>query len=251
MKTKFLTINKRKIAYSLSINALNPSDPVIVFLGGFMSNMDGTKALFLDKFCKKNKLNFLRFDYSGHGKSSGSFKDFCISDWKNDTLGVINSLINGPVVLIGSSMGGWISLIISKHLKNIIGMICIAAAPDFTKDKIWKGFTKAQKKEIKSNGFVELPSSYPDSPYLITHKLIIDGEKNLIGDKLIKLEFPVRLLQGTSDKEVDLSTALKLLKNIRCDDIDLTLVKNADHQFSNFRSLEKIKDKVKEILRFN
>ena len=129
-------------------------------------------------------------------------------------------------------------------------MICIAAAPDFTKDKIWKGFTQIQKKEIHSNGFVELPSNYPDSPYIITKKLILDGEKNLIGKKPIKLEFPVRLLQGTSDKEVDLSTALELLNNIRCDDIDLTLVKNADHQFSDFRSLEKIKDKINELLKF-
>ncbi len=251
MKTRFLTINKRKIAYSLSINLPNSNKPIIVFLGGFMSNMEGTKALFLEKFCNKNNLNFLRFDYSGHGKSGGSFKDFCISDWKDDTLGVINGLTNGPIILIGSSMGGWISLLVSKTLKNVVGMVCIAAAPDFTKEMIWKSFTQIQKKEIHSKGFVELPSSYPESPYIITKKLIVDGEKNLIGNKPIKLEFPVRLLQGTSDKEVDLSTALKLLRNIKCDDIELTLVKNADHQFSDFRSLEKIEDKVKEILKFN
>ena len=251
MSTNYFSYKNRNIAYSYSKNSSNKNDFLIVFLGGFMSNMEGTKANFLYEYCKKNNYNFLKFDYSGHGLSGGNFNDFCISDWKEETLEIIKFFSKGSVILIGSSMGGWIGLIVGNILSEIKGLICIAAAPDFTEDKIFKNLSVEQIKILTSQGYIEMPSNFSGSPYIFTKKLFDDGKKNLIMKKSLQFDFPVRLLHGTNDNEVDISTSLKLLKKIKCNDIDLTLVKNADHQFSDYKCLNLIKDKLIEIIEIN
>ncbi|MFT4618869.1 MAG: pimeloyl-ACP methyl ester carboxylesterase [Sulfitobacter sp.] len=234
----------RQIAYHLTEGVV----PGVVFLGGFRSDMDGTKALHLEAWAKRTGRAFLRFDYSGHGKSGGDFLDGCIGDWAEDAGQAIQTLTRGPQVLVGSSMGGWISLLISKALpKRIWGLVTIAAAPDFTEDSMWAGFSEAQIDEMSDKGVVHLPSSYGD-PYPITWKLIVEGRKRLVLRDELPLPFPVRFLQGTADEDVGLSTALRLMERADCPDMQLTLVDGADHRFSTAACLDQIEVSVTDVL---
>ena len=233
----FETPQGRKIAY----HKIHGKGLGVVFLGGFKSDMDGTKAVFLEKWAIKNNRPFLRFDYSGHGESSEEFVDGCIGDWKQDAIEIIRSLTNGPQILVGSSMGGWISLILCKEIPNkICGLVGIATAPDFTEDSMWASFTKIQQDHIIKNGYLELPSEYDDGPYIITKKLIEDGRNQLVLKNPLKINFPCRFLQGTADLDVDVSVALNLINHIQGPDIRLTLVKDVDHRFSNLSNLNLI-----------
>lgn len=221
----------------------------IVFLGGFKSDMDGSKALYLEGWAKQNNRPFLRFDYSGHGKSSELFVDGCIGDWAADAMTVISKLTDGPQILVGSSMGGWISLLICRDMpEKVAGFIGIAAAPDFTEDSMWDGFNEQQRDIIQREGQLALPSEYSDEPYIITKKLIEDGRDQLVLRTPLEFNFPVRLLQGTADADVDMSVALRLLEHLTCDDAQLVLVKGADHRFSDDRCLEIITDRLSEVL---
>ena len=245
-KPRYLeTPQNRRIAYHLTPG----TGPVVVFLGGFKSDMHGTKAIHLESWAQAQGRGFLRLDYSGHGQSSGEFLDGCIGDWTNDAKAVIEAVTDGPVVLVGSSMGGWISLILATQLKDkICGIVGIAAAPDFTEDSMWASFTDAQKAELAQNGQVALPSDYSDEPYLITEKLIADGRNHLVLRASLPLPYPVRLLQGTADTDVDTSVALRLLDHASGDDIRLVLVKGADHRFSTPECLALIETSVAEVL---
>lgn len=242
---KFLdTASGRRIAYHLTPGKA----PGVVFLGGFMSDMEGTKAVHLEDWAQRTGRAFLRFDYSGHGQSSGAFADGTIGDWAEDAIAAISALTEGPQVLIGSSMGGWIALLVTRALPDrVAGLVGIAAAPDFTEDSMWAGFTEAQKAALTRNGQIELPSDY-DDPYVITRALIEDGRNNLVLRDPLNLPFPVRLLQGTSDADVDQSVALRLLEHAQGDDIRLTLVKGADHRFSTPECLALIEKSVEKIL---
>ncbi|WP_372604594.1 alpha/beta fold hydrolase [Actibacterium sp.] len=242
---KFLdTASGRRIAFHLTPGKA----PGVVFLGGFMSDMEGTKAVHLEDWAQRTGRAFLRFDYSGHGQSSGAFADGTIGDWAEDAIAAISALTEGPQVLIGSSMGGWIALLVTRALPDrVAGLVGIAAAPDFTEDSMWAGFTEAQKAALIRNGQIELPSDY-DDPYVITRALIEDGRNNLVLRDPLNLPFPVRLLQGTSDADVDQSVALRLLEHAQGDDIRLTLVKGADHRFSTPECLALIEKSVEKIL---
>lgn len=235
MTTSILTTTEgRKIAY----HKTEGQGPCVVFLGGFKSDMNGTKAVFLEDWAKARGRAFLRFDYSGHGESSGKFEDGAIGDWAADALAAVLELTTGKVVLVGSSMGGWVSLLLSRMIpERIAGLVGIAAAPDFTEDSMWAGFSAAQKAELASNGQIELPSEYADSPYIITERLIEDGRQNLVMHAPLDLPFPCRFLQGTADEDVDTSVALRLLDHATGNDIRLTLVKDADHRFSTPENL--------------
>jgi len=237
MTPEFLnTPSGRRIAYHLT-----PGIAPIVFLGGFKSDMGGTKALFLQDWAAGNGRGVLRLDYSGHGASAGRFQDGCIGDWAEDALAVITRTTTGRITLVGSSMGGWISLLLARMMAGkIAGLVGIAAAPDFTEDGIWAGFSAGQKADLLSKGQVEVASQYDDGPYVITKKLIEDGRRNLVLRTPLALPFPVRLLQGTADRDVDMSVALRLLDHARGDDIRLTLVKGADHRFSTDQNLRLI-----------
>ncbi|MBR9862370.1 MAG: alpha/beta hydrolase [Rhodobacteraceae bacterium] len=240
----YLEANGRRIAY----NKTAGTGPGIVFLGGFKSDMEGTKAVYLEDWAKARGRAFLRFDYSGHGESSEAFTDGCIGDWSADALAVLDQLTEGPQVLVGSSMGGWMSLLVARaQPERIKGLVGIAAAPDFTEDSMWAGFDGAQRTALIERGRVELPSEYDDGPYVITRKLIEDGRNHLVLRDPLKLPFPVRLLHGTADTDVAMSVPLRILDHANGDDIRLTFVKGADHRFSDIACLQMILDAVEDV----
>lgn len=244
--TTFLdTEQGRRLAYHRTEGA----GPWIVFLGGLKSDMEGTKALFLEAWARAQGRAFLRFDYSGHGESSGTFEEGCIGDWHQDTLAAVTALTTGPVVPVGSSMGGWQALLLARaRPERIAGMVTIAAAPDFTEDGYWASFTAAQKAQLESEGYVELPSDYME-PYRISKRMIEDGRTRLVLRDPLVLPFPVRCLQGTADSAVSTETALRLLDHADCPDMRLTLVKDADHRFSDGPCLGLIEAAVLDVLR--
>lgn len=223
------TAHGRTLAYSQTDGA----GPGIVFLGGFKSDMTGTKAQFLESWAREHGRAFLRFDYSGHGQSSGDFLDGGIGDWAQDAIDAISTLTRGPQILIGSSMGGWIALLACKAMPDrVAALIGIAAAPDFTEDSMWSGFDDAQRAALLRDGQLRLPSEYDDEPYIITRKLIEDGRQHLVLRSPLPLPFPVRLLQGSDDADVPPAVALRLFDHAESPDMTLTLVKGADHRFS-------------------
>lgn len=226
----FLTTPQgRKLAY----HRRSGNGTGIVFMGGFKSDMSGTKALFLQEWAKRAGRPFLRFDYSGHGQSSGRFLEGCIGDWAEDALAALDALTDGPQVLVGSSMGGWIALLAARaRPQHVAAMVGIAAAPDFTEDSMWAGFDEGQRASLETAGRVELPSDYSDEPYVITRRLIEDGRNHLVLRAPLVLPFPVRLLQGSADTDVPPSVALRLFDHAQSPDLRLTLVKGADHRFS-------------------
>ncbi|MCO4846630.1 MAG: alpha/beta hydrolase [Yoonia sp.] len=242
MTPSFVTPQGRRIAYHLT----DGTGPAIVFLGGFKSDMGGTKAVHLEAWAKAQGRAFLRFDYSGHGESSEAFTDGCIGDWFEDACAAIG-LLSGPLVLVGSSMGGWISLLLARAMpERIAGLVTVAAAPDFTQDSMWAGFDAAQKAELATKGQVALPSDYGD-PYIITKRLIEDGRDHLVLRDPLPLPCPVRFLQGTADADVDMAVALRLLDHAQGPDIQLTLVDGADHRFSDDACLDLITTAVADV----
>ncbi|WP_025053531.1 alpha/beta hydrolase [Sulfitobacter noctilucae] len=234
----------RTLAYHLT----EGRGPCVVFLGGLKSDMEGTKALFLEDWARKEGRAFLRFDYSGHGQSSGTFEQGCIGDWAEDTAAAVASLTSGPIVPVGSSMGGWQALLLARAQPDIIaGLVTIAAAPDFTEDGWWAGFTGDQKRELKDEGQVALPSDYME-PYIVTQRMIEDGRNQLVLRTPLDLPFPVRFLQGTADTAVSVATAVQLLDHATGPDMQLKLVKDADHRFSDGPCLGLIVDALDEVL---
>ena len=221
--------------------------PTIVFLGGFKSDMGGTKAVHLEAWAQAQGRAFLRFDYSGHGESSEAFTDGAIGDWFADARAALD-MIKGPLVLVGSSMGGWISLLCARAMpERIAGLVTIAAAPDFTEDSMWASFDASQREALLADGQIALPSEYGD-PYIITRRLIEDGRDQLVLRSPLDLLFPVRFLQGTADLDVDVSVALRLMDHVTGDDVRLTLVKGADHRFSDPDCLDMITAAVTQLL---
>ncbi|MFT6445351.1 Pimeloyl-ACP methyl ester carboxylesterase [Sulfitobacter pontiacus] len=233
----------RRLAY----HKTEGTGPCVVFLGGLKSDMMGTKAVFLEDWAKREGRAFLRFDYSGHGESSGAFTEGCIGDWAEDTLAAVEALTEGPILPVGSSMGGWQSLLLVRALPaRIAGLVTIAAAPDFTEDGYWASFTEAQKKTLAETGQVELPSDYME-PYIITRRMIEDGRKQLVLRDPLHLPFPTRFLQGTADTAVSVATAVRLLEHAQGPDMQLQLVKDADHRFSDDRCLELLIQAVEKV----
>ena len=234
----------RRIAYDQTTGA----GPGVVFLGGFRSDKEGTKALALEAWARAEGRAFLRFDYSGHGSSSGAFLDGCIGDWFEDAQAAILGLTQGPQILVGSSMGGWISLLIARAMPDYVaGLVTIAAAPDFT-EEIWARFSEAERAALSEKGQVEQPSDYSDAPYVITWRLIEEGRQRLVLRQPLALPFPVRCLQGTADVDVPPSVALRLLGHADAPDMRLTLVKGADHRFSTPDCLRLIEQSIMEML---
>lgn len=246
--TNFLeTPSGRRLAYHRTPGR----GPWIVFLGGLKSDMMGTKAVFLEDWARRQGRAFLRFDYSGHGESSGAFTDGCIGDWAEDTRAAVAALTEGSIVPIGSSMGGWQALLLARAQPDrIAGLVTIAAAPDFTEDGYWATFTDAQKQMLLDVGQVELPSDYME-PYVITRRMIEDGRQQLVLRNPLHLPFPVRFLQGTADTAVSVATAVRLLEHASGPDMQLRLIKDADHRFSDGPCLDLILDAVDEVISVN
>ena len=241
--------DRRKIAFHRTMaEGAGGGKPGVVFLGGFRSDMGGTKAVALEDWARRTGRAFLRFDYTGHGESSGDFETGGIGDWAADARDAIIALTEGPQVLVGSSMGGWISLLIAREMpEKVAGLVGIAAAPDFTEDSMWASFDDRQRDALMRKGRVELPSEYDDGPYVITRNLIEDGRDNLVLRDPLPLPFPVRLLHGTADVDVPMSRPLAILDHADCDDLRLTFVKGADHRFSTPECLSLIERTVEEI----
>ncbi|OWY12099.1 alpha/beta hydrolase [Thioclava sp. F34-6] len=243
--TEYLeTQEGRRIAYNLTPG----KGPGVVFLGGFKSDMEGTKALALEDWAKREGRAFLRFDYSGHGVSDGAFEDGAIGDWFEDARDVIMAKTEGPQILVGSSMGGWISLLMSReHPEKVAGLVTIAAAPDFTEDGYWASFDKETRHKLESEGSIAVPSDYGE-PYVITRRLINEGRERLVLRSPLALPFPTRFLQGTADEAVSTETAIRLLEHAEGADMRLTLVKGADHRFSDPDCLALIETALAEVL---
>ncbi|MDU8910280.1 alpha/beta hydrolase [Aestuariicoccus sp. MJ-SS9] len=232
----------RRLAYAYTEGA----GPCVVFLSGYKSDMEGTKAVHLEAWARAEGRAYLRLDYSGHGRSGGVFEDGCIGEWAEDAQAVIEAATSGPVVLVGSSMGGWIGCLLTRPLRRVVGFVGIAAAPDFTEDAFWAGFDADERTALARDGQVALPSEYGD-PYIVTRKLIEDGRENLVLRTPLRMDYPVRLLQGTEDGSVRRDTALALLDHIDSPDVRLTLVKGADHRFSEPECLALIERAIAEV----
>lgn len=227
MPDHLTTATGRRLAYHRTPG----QGPGVVFLGGFRSDMQGTKALQLEAWATSEGRAFLRFDYSGHGQSSGRFEDGCVGDWAADAAAAVAALTAGPQVLVGSSMGGWIALLLARaEPARLAGLVGIAAAPDFTA-RLRAGMSPAERDLLHRQGHIARPSAYGE-PYVHTRRLIEDGDDHLILTRPLHLPFPVRLLQGEADAEVPPSVALSLFQHAEGPDIRLTLVKAADHRFS-------------------
>jgi len=240
----FTTATGRQIAY----HKLDGEGPGVVFLGGLRSDMTGTKAVHLEDWAKSTGRAFLRFDYSGHGQSSGEFTEGCIGDWAADAAEAIATLTDGPQVFVGSSMGGWISLLTARAMpERLAGLVTIAAAPDFTEDGMWAEWSDDQRRAVMEEGQVALPSEYGE-PMIITRRMIEDGRQQLVLRSPLRLDVPVRMLQGTADEDVPMSVALRLLDHLEGDDIRLELVKHADHRFSDAACLATITRAAEEVL---
>jgi len=250
VKARFFEINDgQKLAFSQVIGSKNRKKlPGVVFLSGLKSDKDGTKAVFLSKWAQKNDRDFLRFDYRGHGASSGMFEDTSISDWLDDTKRIVMGLTSGPQILVGSSLGGWISLLFARMFpEKVAGIIGIAAAPDFTAQYSSQNLTKDQKQELLSTGKLSFYSEYFDQPLIISQKLIEDGNNNLVLTKEQSIDCPVRLFHGSLDEDVPLSTSISILKKIRSNDMQLQIVKGIDHRFSTPSCLELIQKAVEQV----
>ena len=244
------TTDGRHIAYhKVKAQDSRASSPGVVFLGGFRSDMTGTKAIFLEDWARELGLGFLRFDYTGHGASSGVFEEGCIGDWAQDAADAVEALTEGPQIFVGSSMGGWIAVILARRMpERVAGLVGIAAAPDFTEDSMWARASAAQRRDIAAKGRVELPSDYSDDPYVITRKLIEDGRDHLVLRAPMTAAFPVRLLQGTADADVPQERALQLLALLDGSDVRATFVRGSDHRMSGEPELSLLKETLNALI---
>lgn len=239
----------RRIAYHRTLpRGEGASKPGVMFLGGFGSDMTGTKATHLEAWARASGRAFLRFDYTGHGASSGRFADGCIGDWARDAAEALARLTAGPQVLVGSSMGGWIALLLARgDPQRVAGLVGVAAAPDFTEDAMAAQMSPEQAAAMARDGRFEIPNPYGDAPTVITRRLIEDGRRRLVLRSPLRLPHPVRLLHGTADADVPVSVGLRLLEHIDCADARLTLVKGADHRMSGARELALMTQAVEEV----
>lgn len=219
--------------------------PTIIFLCGYASDMQGTKAVALENWARDNGRAFLRFDYRGCGESPGAFEDQTLATWRDDTLRMIDTFVTGPVILVGSSMGGWLMLLAAlARPERVVGMVGIAAAPDFTE---W-GFTPEQKRTLQRDGRLEEPSDYSDQPTVTTHGFWEAGQANLLMNEPIPFDGPVRLLQGQQDREVPWQRAVDLAGLLRSDAVHTVLVKDGDHRLSRDTDIALIRQAVQDVI---
>ena len=206
--------------------------PGVVFLGGFMSDMEGGKALHLEAACRERGQQYTRLDYRGHGQSGGVFAEAGISDWAGDAAAVIEAVTSGPQVLVGSSMGGWVMLLTANRLgARVCGLVGIAPAPDFVL-RMEEALSPAQTAELQSQGFTTRPTEYSDEPYIISKRLIVDGKQNLVLTDGHPFTGPVRILHGMEDDAVPWQDSLTLMDKLASADVRITYVKGGDHRLS-------------------
>ena len=224
--------------------------PGVIFLGGYMSDMTGTKVMHLENHCKSRGRAFLRFDYSGHGQSDGQFVDGTIGSWTDDALQVLKTLTQGPQILVGSSMGGWIALLLAQACPDrVAGLLGIAAAPDFTEDLMWNGFSAHEKAILMQTGMLEQSSDYSDTPCRITRSLIEDGRDQLVlRSDSIAFRGPARFLHGTADTDVPYRVSQTAAARLQSEDVRVDLIEGGDHRLSTPENLARLSAVLEELI---
>jgi pimeloyl-ACP methyl ester carboxylesterase len=230
-----------RIAYRRTPAAPRDARPGVVFLSGFASDMTGTKGAALEGWAQARGQAMLRFDYTGHGQSSGAFRDGTIGRWTEDALAVLDRLTQGPQVLVGSSMGGWIMLLVALvRADRTAGLVGIAAAPDFTEDLMWAQMQEPTRTRLMTEGVILQPSQYQDAPMEISRALIEDGRRHLLLRGPLDIRCPVRLLHGMSDPDVPWPTSVHLAERLIGADVTVTLIKDGDHRLSREQDLRRV-----------
>jgi pimeloyl-ACP methyl ester carboxylesterase len=250
---KFLSVGTQNATRRIAVRQRPGAAPGLFWLGGFKSDMRGIKAEALDRWGREHGRAVVRFDYSGHGESGGDFTDGSIGRWLEESLAVLEACCAGPQVVVGSSMGGWLALLLCReHARrsdpaaSVAGLVLIAPAVDFTEELMWKRFPPEAKEAIERDGVWARPSQYSAEPYPITRGLIEDGRRHLLLGGMIETGCPVRILQGVQDPDVPWQHALELTARFARDDVVLTLVKDGDHRLSRPEDIERLLAAVAE-----
>jgi pimeloyl-ACP methyl ester carboxylesterase len=249
----YVEVGEGDAARRIAVRSRPGGAPGVVWLGGFHSDMQGTKAVALDQWAVAEARACVRFDYSGHGESGGAFTDGTIGRWLEESVSVFDHFCAGPQVLVGSSMGGWIALLLARELArrptaraSLAGLVLIAPAPDFTEELMWKGFSAEVRHQIETTGQWLRPSEYGE-PYPITRELIEDGRRHLLLGGSIEVGCPVRILQGAQDPDVPWQHAFALAHRLPADDVVLTMIQDGDHRLSRPQDIARIIAAVAEI----
>jgi pimeloyl-ACP methyl ester carboxylesterase len=249
----FIDVGRDSGARKIAVRARAGGSPGLLWLSGFNSDMQGTKALALDAWAAEQVRACVRFDYSGHGISGGAFIDGTIGRWLEECTAVFDRFCDGPQVVIGSSMGGWLALLLAREIArrrgqsraNLAGLVLIAPAPDFTEELMWKGFSPEVRQEIETKGVWLRPSQYGE-PYPITRALIEEGRNHLLLGSTIEVGCPVRILQGAQDPDVPWQHAFALAHRLPSDDVVLTMIQDGDHRLSRPQDIARIIATIKE-----
>jgi len=249
----FIEVGKNNDQRRIAVRARSGGGPGLFWLGGFHSDMRGTKALALDAWATEQSRACVRFDYSGHGESGGAFTAGTIGRWLEEAVAVFDQFCQGPQVVIGSSMGGWIALLLARELAkraadaaSLAGMVLIAPAPDFTEELMWKAFSAEARHDIETNGVWLRPSEYGE-PYPITRGLIDEGRKHLLLGSAIDVGCPVHILQGGQDPDVPWRHAFALAHRLPAEDVVLTMIQDGDHRLSRPQDIARIISAVAEM----
>jgi len=245
---RFLEIGEGSERRAIAVRQHSGAGPGLFWLSGYKSDMKGTKAAALARWAEDAGRAIVRFDYSGHGESGGVFSNGTIGRWLADALAVFEACCRGPQILIGSSMGGWLALLMVRALRqrqqigpaSVAGLVLIAPAVDFTEELMWKRFPPAIKRELEETGVWARPSGYSSEPYLVTRQLIEEGRNHLLLGGMIETGCPVRILQGVEDPDVPWRHAVELVSRLASDDVVLTLVKDGDHRLSRPEDIERL-----------
>ena len=256
----FFVVGQGGAARNIAVRRRAGGNPGLFWLGGFKSDMQGTKALVLDDWARAHGRACVRFDYSGHGESGGEFADGTIGRWLEESIAVFERFCEGPQVVVGSSMGGWMALLLAREIArrtgkelgkgnaSLAGLVLIAPAPDFTEELMWKGFPPEVKQEIETKGVWLRPSEYGDgSPYPITWNLIEEGRNHLLLGGAINVGCPVRILQGAQDPDVPWQHAFALAHRLPAEDVVLTMIQDGDHRLSRPQDIARILAAVAEM----
>jgi pimeloyl-ACP methyl ester carboxylesterase len=248
----FIEVGAGESARRIAVRARAGAGPGLFWLGGFNSDMKGTKAAALDAWAAERGRACLRFDYSGHGESGGKFIDGTIGRWLEDSMAVFTQFCRGPQVVIGSSMGGWMALLLARDIAGraqaapLAGLVLIAPAPDFTEELMWRGFSPEIRREIEQKGVWLRPSEYGE-PYPITRALIEEGRNHLLLGRAIEIGCPVHILQGAQDPDVPWQHALALAHRLPAEDVVLTMIQDGDHRLSRPQDIARILAAVAEM----